>query len=292
MTGTGANAAGASAPRRTVERSARPTPGSLNRWPLPVHAVLTVAVLVALVAVNVSFVCSPLYLRLAYGPLRPPGAPLAGPPDWVADAANATAGYVAARRGRDAVAMLVDAPSAVVSDRALADGVPTPALAERPPARVGSTDAGAATGIVPGRTLFDQAELDHLADVRRIIERLFALGIAALAVLALALAADAATGRRRTRAALVHGGQLAVGLTVIVGVLVAVAWDGLFTTFHVLLFPPGTWQFPSDSRLIQLFPDWFWQSAAAVLAGLLLAEGLVVRRVAGRPRAGRPRASR
>ncbi len=53
MTGTGANAAGASAPRRTVERSARPTPGSLNRWPLPVHAVLTVAVLVALVAVNV-----------------------------------------------------------------------------------------------------------------------------------------------------------------------------------------------------------------------------------------------
>ena len=287
MTGTGTNAAGASAPRRTMERRARPTPGPPNRWPLPVHAVLTVAVLVALVAVNVWFVCSPLYLRLAYGPLRPPEAPLAGPPDWVADAADATAGYVAARRGREAVALLVDAPSAAVGDRALADRVPTPAVAARPPARIGAADAGAATGVVPGRTLFDQAELDHLADVRRIIERLFALGIAALAGLALALAADAATGRRRTRAALVHGGQVAVGLTVLVGVLVAVAWNGLFTAFHMLLFPPGTWQFPSDSRLIQLFPDWFWQSAAAVLAGLLLVEGLVVRRVAGRPRAGR-----
>lgn len=259
--------------------------GTPGRWPLPVHAGLAVAVPVILVAANVRFVCSPLYLKLAYGVLRPPDAPLAGPSDWVSAAANATTDYVAARRGRDAVALLEDV-AAAAGDRAASATDPTSDGVRRPPARSGPAAAGGADD-ASHRALYTQSELEHLADVRRVIARLFALGSAAAAAMALALAVDVGSGRRRTRAALARGGQLASALTLVVGVFVAVAWNGLFTLFHSLLFPSGTWQFPADSRLIQLFPNWFWQSAAAVLAGMLLVEGLVVRHLA--TRRGAPR---
>lgn len=218
------------------------------RWPRPLRAALAVAVVVGLIAVNVWVVCSPLYLRFAFGPLRPTDAALAGPPAFVAAAAVATTDFVAGRSPRSAIESLV----------------------------VGEATSSATTG----PWLYTPSEIDHLTDVRRVIRTLFGLGLACAAAIALALMADGRTRRRRTLDALAVGGRLSVGVTIVAGVLIGGAWNALFTTFHRLLFSAGTWQFPADSRLIQLFPDWFWQSAAAVLALLLLVEGLVLSRVA------------
>lgn len=250
------------------------------RWPWPVHLGLAASTLLALIAVNVRLVCSPLYLRAAYGLLRPADAVPAGPPAFVASAAAVTTAYVAGRAPRDAIAGLVDDGRPSLA----ADRGGSPAATPRPAARAVPNGAGASgddaaarpTGQATGPALYTESEIDHLADVRRVIRALFGLGWAAAAVIALALAADRSTGRRRTFAALASGGRLGVGITILVGGLIAGAWNVLFTTFHELLFTAGTWQFPADSRLIQLFPDWFWQSAAAVLALLLLVEGLVI----------------
>ena len=47
-------------------------------------------------------------------------------------------------------------------------------------------------------------------------------------------------------------------------------FDALFTWFHGLFFAAGTWEFPADSLLIEVFPEPFWSTAAAVWAGLVL----------------------
>ena len=69
------------------------------------------------------------------------------------------------------------------------------------------------------------------------------------------------------------------------GLGIALAWPFLFTTFHTLFFPAGTWQFPVDSGLIRLFPGPFWYDTALALAALSAAEGLLAvwagRRLAG-----------
>lgn len=229
-----------------MDRAAETAPAP---WPVVVRGGLAIAVVVALTAGDVWLLCRAPYLRLAYGPLRPAEAVLAGPPAWVAEAAGAAAGYVSGARPREAVTTISDPSS---------DG-----------------------------PRYSAAELDHLADVRRVIGLLFRLGLAAAVVILLAWVLDVRAGGRRAAAALVRGGQASVALTLVVAILIAVAWNGLFTTFHAVLFPPGTWQFASDSLLIQLFPEWFWQRAAAVLALMLSAEGLAISRLARRTAIGR-----
>ena len=62
----------------------------------------------------------------------------------------------------------------------------------------------------------------------------------------------------------------------LVGAGIAAMWAVAFTAFRGVFFRPGTWQFPVDSALIRLFPEPFWQQAAAALLGLTLIEGLAL----------------
>ena len=48
-------------------------------------------------------------------------------------------------------------------------------------------------------------------------------------------------------------------------------FEGAFTVFHGLFFAPGTWEFPSNSLLIEVFPAGFWVSAGALWGGFLSA---------------------
>lgn len=265
--------AAGTAPHRPPAPRRRPAP-----WPAPVRALVATAVVVALVAADVRLLTSRAYLSVAYGALRPDDATFPGPAAWTAASAMATADYVALRRPRPAVAGLA-APEAA-ADPSVAD-LGRSADDDAAPARTAAGGARAPAAPSPP-ALYGAAELDHLADVRRVIGALFALGLAGAAVVAAALAADAAAGGRRAAAAIAAGGRLGLGLMAAAGALIALAWDRLFTAFHAVLFAPGTWRFPVDSGLIRLFPDWFWQRSAIVLAGLLLAQCALVAVVAGR----------
>jgi integral membrane protein (TIGR01906 family) len=123
--------------------------------------------------------------------------------------------------------------------------------------------------------LYQDDEIAHLVDVRAVVRRLTRLGLVALAVLVLALVWAAAGERRLVGRALARGGALTVGLVLVVGAGIALAWPWLFVTFHRLFFPEGTWQFALESGLIRLFPDQFWYDTALALAGLTAFEGLL-----------------
>jgi uncharacterized membrane protein len=66
-------------------------------------------------------------------------------------------------------------------------------------------------------------------------------------------------------------------LFVVLGALAGtVNFDALFTWFHGLFFSAGTWEFPYDSLLIQLFPEGFWIAAGATWAGLVASVGVLM----------------
>lgn len=115
-------------------------------------------------------------------------------------------------------------------------------------------------------------ERGHMGDVFRVL-RVFELLVLLFGGVALVVA-----WRHRRRAATwraVAGaarGLAIAGLALVVAV--AVLFDQLWLTFHLVFFPQGNFLFdPSTNRLTQLFPDRFWvESATAVVAiGAVLA---------------------
>jgi hypothetical protein len=136
---------------------------------------------------------------------------------------------------------------------------------------------------------FTADEVSHLRDVHRVIARsrwvtMGAVGLAGMWVIAWALNRST---RRSAADALVAAGWAVGGATIAVLVVGLLSFDALFSAFHGLFFPAGTWTFPSDALLIRLFPEAFWVTAGAswaalvvVLAAACVAGGVAMRRSA------------
>jgi len=180
-----------------------------------------------------------------------------------------------------ALALLIQPPvTLVVAERfALAREAGLPRqrmleIAEQVRAFVAGTSAQTLPGVVDGRPGFDEAAIAHLADVRSVIAgaRIVTWGLALL--LAVWLAAEVA-GRRfdRIAAGMRAGAWWCLGLVLVAGLAGVFNFDALFSAFHGLFFAAGTWTFPSDSLLIQTFPEPFWATAAGLWAGIVLLGG-------------------
>ncbi|MBE7535522.1 MAG: TIGR01906 family membrane protein [Anaerolineales bacterium] len=139
-----------------------------------------------------------------------------------------------------------------------------------------------------GTPLYNERELSHMEDVKRVTRGALNVWYATLAILlALGSWSKAAHWEQAYRQGFRRGGWLmvrlavAIGLIVIVGIVVNpnVFW-GFFTAFHKLFFEGDSWLFLYSDTLIRLFPIRFWQDTflfAAVIAlggGLTLGTGL------------------
>jgi len=132
----------------------------------------------------------------------------------------------------------------------------------------GPTDVLTTLSLSDGTPAYNERELGHMDDVKRVYS---GLTVAAVVCLAAGGAAvwylsdlhgadtawwDLATGARVTLALLV-----ALGLWMLVG------FDRFFTLFHGVFFQPGTWLFYTSDTLIRLFPMQLWQDAGLLVAG-------------------------
>jgi integral membrane protein (TIGR01906 family) len=130
---------------------------------------------------------------------------------------------------------------------------------------------------VDGRSGFDDAAVSHLRDVRGVLSgtHTFTGILAALVVVWLGVE----TSQRRFTAiawALLAGAGFCL-LFVVLGTLAGtLSFDTLFRWFHGLFFSAGTWEFPFDSLLIQLFPEGFWVAAGATWAALVAVGGVLL----------------
>jgi integral membrane protein (TIGR01906 family) len=139
-----------------------------------------------------------------------------------------------------------------------------------------------------GNSLYNERELSHMDDVKRVTQGALRVWYVSLALLlALGLWAWFGGWWQSYCLGLMRGGWLMIGLAVAVGLIVVlgilldpnVFWN-FFAGFHSLFFEGDSWLFLYSDTLIRLFPIRFWQDAflwAAVIAlggGIGLALGL------------------
>ena len=128
-----------------------------------------------------------------------------------------------------------------------------------------------------GDPVYNEREIGHMIDVK-VVADAFRSAFWVMAVIVgagyLFLLARAATRFEAVRA-IFHGGIFTVGILVVIGLLMAVAWSFVFTQFHNLFFDQGTWVFYYTDSLIRLFPEQFWLDFGIIWAGSVFVAGLV-----------------
>lgn len=134
--------------------------------------------------------------------------------------------------------------------------------------------------------LFTDEETLHMRDVKTLIRAVYRLNEASLAVIIAYVGAVVLWSRERSIRQLAKSSLigLAVGVAfvAVVGGLAATGFDAAWTQFHELAFRNDAWQLdPDTDRLIQMFPEPFWQDMTFLVGGLTLVEALLVLAVAG-----------
>ncbi len=133
-----------------------------------------------------------------------------------------------------------------------------------------------------GRPLYNERELSHMHDVKRVITGTFRAWYVSLGVLlVIGVLAWRAGQRRVFLRGLWRGGWLTIGLAALIGSIVLVGmlmdpnvfWD-FFAWFHSLFFTGNSWIFEYSDTLIRLFPIQFWEDTFLAAAAIVLAGGL------------------
>ena len=127
---------------------------------------------------------------------------------------------------------------------------------------------------VYSRSGFDESAVSHLADVRGVLVGMRTAGLVLGGLLACWFALCVVLHRSEAMAtALRWGGAACLASPIVLAAFGLFAFDTLFAAMHGLFFEAGTWTFPSDSLLIELFPEPFWVTAGASLAALVMILG-------------------
>jgi integral membrane protein (TIGR01906 family) len=135
-----------------------------------------------------------------------------------------------------------------------------------------------------GKPLYNERELSHMNDVKRVTQgvlKVWYLSLAALALLG--IWAWAGGWWQVYRLGLMRGGWLMVILAVIVGLIAVIGisidpnlFFSFFTGFHHLFFEGDSWLFLFSDTLIRLFPIRFWQDAFLWAAMIALGGGIAL----------------
>jgi len=126
-------------------------------------------------------------------------------------------------------------------------------------------------------SLFSEKETAHMEDVKSLMRFVFRLNEVSLAVILCYLGAAVLWTGERTLAGLAKLTLLGVGagmaLVAMVGALALTGFDAAWEQFHEVAFQNDLWQLdPDTDRLIQMFPEPFWEEATFIAVGLTLAE--------------------
>lgn len=129
--------------------------------------------------------------------------------------------------------------------------------------------------------LYNDRETAHMRDVKRLMRALYRVNEIALVVVLGYIALAVLWSRERSvrgLATLSLAGLAAGGL--VVGVIAAFAltgFDQAWTAFHEVAFRNDLWRLdPDTDRLIQMFPEAFWQETTYLAGGLMAVEALAV----------------
>ncbi|MFN0096095.1 MAG: TIGR01906 family membrane protein [Dehalococcoidia bacterium] len=129
--------------------------------------------------------------------------------------------------------------------------------------------------------LFNQREVEHMVDVKRVMRFVFRLNEASLAfvltyVAGVFLWARSGSMRRLAKEVLAAIALMAA-LAAAVGALALIGFEALWERFHEIVFTNDLWQLNARTdRLIQMFPEEFWQEMTLFLVAMTAVEVVVL----------------
>lgn len=118
-----------------------------------------------------------------------------------------------------------------------------------------------------GEPVFNQRELRHMQDVKRLTQAallLWSVTLAGAAALVLILWRMGYAGQ--VWISLHRGARLTLIIMAVLVVLLVTSFSAIFVGFHRVFFEGNTWLFPYSDTLIRLFPERFWQQVFAFLS--------------------------
>lgn len=120
-----------------------------------------------------------------------------------------------------------------------------------------------------GKPAFNEREIKHMADVRRIFNILFFLTLIAILFIGIVLFFSR---NHETDYAFLWGIKYGALLTlvILIGAVLSMIFDfdSFFLHFHYLFFEGESFLFNPEDTLIQLYPEWFWKDAALLVGSL------------------------
>lgn len=131
------------------------------------------------------------------------------------------------------------------------------------------------------RDLFNQREIQHMADVKRLIWGVYGVQWASFAYIlgwsVVGLAMPGCRVLRRGGTLVLWGCALTVAFVAAVGLAAWVDFDSLFVLFHRLSFADTLWQLdPARDYLIRVFPERFWSDVTFFIGLTTVAMALVL----------------
>jgi len=124
-----------------------------------------------------------------------------------------------------------------------------------------------------GEIAMRPAEVQHIVDVKRVMDGFYTACPIALAVGVLAsLILSRRETRQATARALRTGIGITLGLIVVVGVSAALNFETFFDRFHRIFFTGESWLFYYEDTLIQLYPLPFWIRAVWQMCAIIAAK--------------------
>ena len=121
-----------------------------------------------------------------------------------------------------------------------------------------------------GTPLYNDRELSHMLDVKKVVKPVLSIGYTSWALLSLlGLITFRSSWRSEYRSGLRLGGKIMIGLLIVTGLFALISFWNFFTFFHSIFFEGDSWLFLYSDTLIRLFPMRFWQDA-------FLLEGIII----------------
>jgi len=130
-----------------------------------------------------------------------------------------------------------------------------------------------------GTALYNERELSHLQDVKKIVKPVMLIGYGSWIFLA-GLTLLSYRGNKKWDPVFIQGlrsgGWITIGLLVLIGAFAITSFWNFFTLFHGLFFKGDSWLFLYSDTLIRLFPMRFWQDAFIMIGIIALAGSLAI----------------
>jgi integral membrane protein (TIGR01906 family) len=128
-----------------------------------------------------------------------------------------------------------------------------------------------------GESIYIERELEHLLDVKIVLNGLFRVFWISAGILLLAGVYSAKKDWwQQYKSSISRGGWLTTFLLGLIIVLTVVNFQSLFIYFHRIFFEGNSWLFKYSDTLIRLFPIQFWQDVFLVFGLLTLVGGILI----------------